>query len=292
MIVGNMAVDVCSEISSLVASPRISFSYDLNQTDVVPIECFHRRSDALLVDFTTDFDFGITTKSFVQEISSADELFSNGKILPTQIKKHKTTKKEIHRSEPILVHPQPSKTTTTALHWENTNDQDTKKKRLKEFLFESSEEEEEEEEVEEEKPASKSFWQFKRSASLNCDNGRSKGLIRSLQILARSNSTGSAPNSKQTRLPKVTPPKKHSQKQSTFTCSNQQPVLPFSGYNNQFYNSSGRPPSLKNCRSYSSGVRIINPILNIPPSYISKGTANLFGFGSFFCNGKSKKKKK
>ncbi|KAJ6721160.1 COPPER-BINDING PERIPLASMIC PROTEIN [Salix viminalis] len=83
-----MAVDVCSEISSAGISPRISFSHDLNQpADAVSIEDHHhhRRLDSSLLD--PDFDFCIGN-SFVQELSSADELFSNGKILPVEIRKH------------------------------------------------------------------------------------------------------------------------------------------------------------------------------------------------------------
>ncbi|KAL1807740.1 hypothetical protein ACET3Z_024730 [Daucus carota] len=265
-----MAVDVCSEISS----PRISFSYDLNQTDR---ECRRCGSDKLLVDveFTADFDFCISNNSFLQETSSADELFSDGKILPTEIKKAETSKKETHLSEPVLIQRQTSgMRNSKAL---NVNE-DTNCKKLKEFLYE------------EEKPAaSKSFWQFKRSTSLNCDSGRSKGFIRSLQTLARSHSTGSAAAAKQTVTPKVTIQRQYSRKQPTVSTNNQ--TLPtFSGYH-QMYNSSGKPPSLKNCRSYSTGVKF-NPVLNIPPAYVSKGTANLFGFSSFFCSGKSKKKKK
>lgn len=260
------------EISSLVTSPRISFSYDVNQTDT---ECHHCGSDKLLVDFTADFDFCISNNSFLQETSSADELFSNGKILPTEIKKAETSKKETHQSEPISLQHQPSVRRNSKTL--NVNE-DTNCKKLKEFLYE------------EEKPvASKSFWQFKRSTSLNCDSGKSKGFIRSLQTLARSNSTGSAAVTKQTVTPKVTTQKQQSQKQPTVSSNNH--TLPtFSGYH-QMYNSSGKPPLLKNCRSYSTGVKF-NPVLNIPPAYVSKGTANLFGFSSFFCSGKSKKKKK
>ncbi|WOH15504.1 hypothetical protein DCAR_0935045 [Daucus carota subsp. sativus] len=172
-----MAAEICSEISS----PRISFSYDLNETEEsLPAECCHRRSDALLLDFSTDFDFCISVNNFHQDNLSADELFSDGKILPTQIKKVKsiTLDSDTHRSKPCT-------TSRVGLRSGNVNDE-TKKKRLKEFLFES---------IEEDKPASKSFWHFKRSTSLNCENNRrNKGLIGSLQVLGRSNSTGSAPN--------------------------------------------------------------------------------------------------
>ncbi|KAM7484580.1 hypothetical protein LguiA_000589 [Lonicera macranthoides] len=246
-----MAADVCTEISTLVlVSPRISFSHDLNQSDNVPADCHHRRPD---LDPTADFNFSIT-QSFLQELSSADELFSNGKILPTQIKKQTPTK-ETHQSHQILT-----------INSDNPNE-DSKKKRLKEFLFE--------EDQETEKPSSKSFWQFRRSSSLNCDNGQSNGFIKSLQILSRSNSTGSALNQKETMMRKDSR-KQYLQKQSSFMRSNSSSSTSGSYY---YYDSSKRPPLKKNCRAYGSGVRI-SPVLNIP-----QGSVNLFGICSLFCNG-------
>ncbi|KAL5723589.1 hypothetical protein ACHQM5_006969 [Ranunculus cassubicifolius] len=76
-----MAVDRWSnaENSSLGISPRISFSYDLCQTDL----------GTMLLE-SNDFDF-CTSKSFEQDdiipSSSANELISEGKILPIEIKK-------------------------------------------------------------------------------------------------------------------------------------------------------------------------------------------------------------
>ncbi|KAA8532690.1 hypothetical protein F0562_032723 [Nyssa sinensis] len=245
-----MAVDVCSEISSLATSPRISFSHDLNQTEI-------HKSDASLLDPNSDFAFCIS-KSFAQELSSADELFSNGKILPIEIKKVTTTK-EIHKfkSSPIFLPPQPTK---PAMGNENGNE-NTKKKRLKEYLSSSFDAEEEEE-----KPLSRSFWQFRRSSSLNWDSGRSKGLIRSFQFLSRSNSTGSVPNPKQTVLPKEN---LKQQKQPPLMASTKPQVSnPAAFYS---YNASRKTQSRKNCRYYGNGVSI-SPVLNIPHVYISKGT--------------------
>ncbi|KAL9456766.1 hypothetical protein AB3S75_005903 [Citrus x aurantiifolia] len=60
-----------------------------------------------------------------------------------------------------------------------------------------------------------------------------------------------------------------------------------------YYSSSTQKPPLKKCGSYNghNGVRI-SPVLNIPPPFISNATVSLFGFGSLFCNGKVKKKKR
>ncbi|CAK7326606.1 unnamed protein product [Dovyalis caffra] len=264
-----MAIDVCSEISSAGVSPRISFSHDLNQaTDTVSIKDHqHCRLDSSLLDSDFDFCFG---NSFVQDLSSADELFSNGKILPVEIKKHlMISSKDNDQPKSLTSQPQHQAITET-----------TEKKQLKEFLSMSLDADE--------KPASKSFWQFKRSNSLNCDSTRSKGLIRSLHFLSRSNSTGSAPNppkqamlSKETQKPKL-------QKQASVPSRKSAAPSSAAFYS---YNSQQKPPLLRKCGSYGNGVRI-SPILNIPPPYISRGTVNLFGFGSLFCNGKVKKKKR
>ncbi|EEF35366.1 uncharacterized protein LOC8260379 [Ricinus communis] len=267
-----MAIDVCSEISSAGISPRISFSHDLNQaTDSVSIQDCNPRLDSCLLD--SDFDF-CTGSSFVQELSSADELFSNGKILPIEIKKCKklsVSTKRTDQPKPITTHSLKSSTDTP------------EKKLLKEFLSMSIDADE--------KPIStKSFWQFKRSNSLNCDSTtRSKGLIRSLQFLSRSNSTGSAPNppklssvcSKENQKPRL-------QKQHSVP-TRKSPATNFGAFYG--YNSGQKHPSLRKCGSYGNGVRI-SPVLNIPPPYISRGTANLFGLGSLFCNGKVKRKKR
>ncbi|XP_065854969.1 uncharacterized protein [Euphorbia lathyris] len=225
-----MAIDVCSEISSSGISPRISFSYDLNQ-----IREDSGRLDKSLLD-SSDFDFC----SFVheQELSSADELFFNGKILPVQIKK----------PEPVSSPP-------------------TEKKLLKEFLLMSIDEDDDEDER-----ASKSFWQFKRSNSLNCDSrsSRSRGLIRSLQFLSRSNST---PN------PSKQPKNPHLQKQHSVP--NTKSPAPFYPYN--YYSGHHKSPAFRKCGSYGN---TISPVLNI-----STGTVSLFGLGSLFCTTKVKPKK-
>ncbi|KAJ9140757.1 hypothetical protein P3X46_031365 [Hevea brasiliensis] len=263
-----MAIDVCSEISSAGISPRISFSHDLNETaDAVSIEDCHPRLDSSLLD--SDFDFCISS-SFIQELSSADELFSNGKILPIEIKKQLVSTKDTDQPKPVAS-GRPVQTTT-----ETTE----KKKLLKEFLSMSIDADE--------KPASKSFWQFKRSNSLNCESSRSKGLIRSLQFLSRSNSTGSAPNPpKQAVFSKETP-KPRLQKQHSVP-SRKSPAASSGAFYS--YNSGQKHPQLRKCGSYGNGVRI-NPVLNIPHPYISRGTVHLFGLRSLFCNGKVKKKKR
>ncbi|KAG6396625.1 hypothetical protein SASPL_142780 [Salvia splendens] len=215
-----MAVDVCIEISS----PRISFSYDLNEFDLVPVESHNH----LHLNPTIDFDSYLAQNL---QISSADELFANGKILPVQIK----TTAPPNQIENIDC---------------NTN-QNTKKKRLVEFL--SADEDEEEG-----KPIAKSFWQFRRSSSVNSDRG---GLLRSLQFLTRSNSTGSVRNPKPSGLAKVM------RKQNSLREAPINRRTSAAAGLNQYYHYN--KPSLgksSSSRSYGNGVRI-TPVLNIAPNY-------------------------
>ncbi|XP_031248228.1 uncharacterized protein LOC116106000 [Pistacia vera] len=278
-----MAIDVCSEISS----PRISFSYDLNQKDH-GVSQFERRLDSSLLDSSSDFDFCIGNSRLYQELSSADELFSNGKILPVEIKK----KKQIILSTKQIHQPPPPPSSSPSPHPQQimANESCTEKKRLKEFLSMSLDDADDDEY---DKPLYKSFWQFKRSSSLNCDSTRSKSLIKSLQFLSRSNSTGSAPNPKHSSISKESQ-KQNLQRQPSV--SRKSKVSSSGSYYSYYNNSSStqKPPLKKNCGSYNNGnngVRI-SPVLNIPPPYISNATVNLFGLGSLFCNGKIKKKKR
>ncbi|KAL6007515.1 hypothetical protein ACLOJK_033013 [Asimina triloba] len=80
----SMAVELCSEASSstrvAMMSPRISFSQDLSQSDgSIPVD--RHGLDPTFLD--SDFNFCIRCE---QESSSADELFSGGKILPLLFK--------------------------------------------------------------------------------------------------------------------------------------------------------------------------------------------------------------
>lgn len=274
-----MAIEVCSEISSPGFSPRISFSHDLDKTNyVVPNEGQQQLLDSSLVDSGSDFDFCIVNNLKLQ-LSSADELFSNGKILPVQIKQNSNTAKE-----------------TLVQHQQSTT-KNTEKKRLKEFLDDSNVDDEDDEN-DEKPPIAKPSWQFRRSSSLNFDSttARGKSLIRSLHFLSRSNSTGSAPNPKQTVIPnqkqqhlrknQSTNSRRRSSSASSSSCSSSTTYYSYSGSS-----SWSQKPSLRKSGSYGNGVRI-SPVLNLPPPYISKVTVSLFGFGSLFCNGKLKKKKK
>ncbi|KAM7275155.1 hypothetical protein ACFE04_017021 [Oxalis oulophora] len=237
-----MAIEIFSEKYPGI-SPRISFSHDLQVNQQPTDHQDHRHKNISNMD--SDFDFALGNNNYNrffvhQELSSADELFSNGRILPgNQIIKKKKPQENGFPNQP-----------------------NTQKKRLKELLSIDFDDDQ--------KPAAspKSFWQFKRSNSLNCESTRSKSLIRSLSLF-RSNSTGSTPDSK-------TQKHHHNlQRQQSKKFSNQ------------------RPPLLNKCRSYNNagGVRF-SPVLNLPTPYISNVTASFFGLGSLFCNNSKNKKKK
>ncbi|PWA59564.1 hypothetical protein CTI12_AA390560 [Artemisia annua] len=212
-----MTVDICSTSEPFI-SPRISFSYDLNnQSFEIATTNAHN---------TTTFDFHVST-NLVEQLTSADELFFEGVLLPTQIKKPET----ICTKPNIVV-------------LEN-KDVDVKKKRLKELLRDNEEEQE--------KSTSKSFWRFTRTTSLNSESGRGpKKLFRSLSLkrLLHNNTTDSTLNSKGNEAIKVVE-KPNSLKDVT--------MLPrCSSFN---ANSSSRRLVTK--KKSDSGVKI-NPVLNIP----------------------------
>uniref|UniRef100_A0A7N0TKK0 Uncharacterized protein n=1 Tax=Kalanchoe fedtschenkoi TaxID=63787 RepID=A0A7N0TKK0_KALFE len=275
-----MAVDVCSEISStVIISPRISFSHDLNaDPDIEAAQKYIKESQAAAAA-EPDFFFSIISPSKCpHEPCSADEIFSDGKILPTQIKKKNLFLTHQRNSAPAQL---------------GGVGPDAKKIRLKELL------ECEDEDSEEGKPVAgtKSFWQFRRSSSLNCESGRARSLIKSIQFLSRSKSTGSVPSQKQSRVSRT------GQKQN---CQKQQSVHINHSDKAQFYyyvnrvsttsSSSSQKPPLSRTRSYGSGNVRISPVLNmpLPPSYFCRGNASsLFRFGSsLFCSGKDKSMKK
>lgn len=75
-VIASKVFDVCSDISSL----RISFSYNLNGLNFVLVQSQATGSDS---HFDLNFDFLVPQ---TLQVSAADALFANGKILPVQIK--------------------------------------------------------------------------------------------------------------------------------------------------------------------------------------------------------------
>ncbi|XP_059644175.1 uncharacterized protein LOC132285951 [Cornus florida] len=248
-----MAIELCSENSCLSMSPRISFSHDLSQTDIVPVEQHRFRSNSS--SSSIDFDFCVL-ESFELESSSADELFFDGKILPIQIKKKIVRPKQLRQSETPPPPPPPPPPLSPPRNVPITD---------KVVGSESDE-----------KRNSKSFWRFKRSSSLNCGSGYARTLC-PLPLLSRSNSTGSAQSVKRSSFSKDS----HNQKQHN--SHKNQPLTPMKQSQSSNFQ---KPPLKKNYGSHhGNGVRI-NPVLNVP-------TASLFGLGSIFSgSGRDRNKKR
>ncbi|KAK7310061.1 hypothetical protein RJT34_07279 [Clitoria ternatea] len=271
-------INTCPEKSCLGISPRISFSHEHN--NILSIESHHhqhhhhhhqQQEDTCHLDSSSDFVFCITN-GVAHKLSSADELFSNGKIVPTQINRVITNAPQ-HQP-----HHQPP----------------SQKKRLKEFLSEA-----EEEDTEEEKPNSsysRYFWQFNRSSSLNCDGAtRGKRLLRSsMQFMSRSYSTGSALNArKHAVIPRESAERHRLQKQSSVSSISRLSSSSLSSSSSSssayyFYDWSRKLSLNKNCGPSANGVRV-SPVLNLPHR---KVTRSFFGFGSLFCNGKKISRKR
>ncbi|XP_021736377.1 uncharacterized protein LOC110702921 [Chenopodium quinoa] len=140
--------------------------------------------------------------------------------------------------------------------------------------------------VRQEKTQSKSFWRFNRSSSLNCENFSNKrsSSVWSLPLLLRSKSTGSSSHD----IVKQTQKNPGSNNGKTMNNNNSQ--------NLKFSSTSCQKPPLRKSGSggsgsHGNGVRNC-AALNVPPPYITKGTSDLLGFGSFFRNGSREKKSK
>lgn len=253
-----MAIEVFPESSSGTKSPRISFSHDLQQTELVPIEQHIGSGQATS---SNDFDFCAYRASFDQEYSSADDLFSGGKILPIEIKKRLSPSRTSDAPPP----PQPLQLPPPLQCLEITENKSLSAKP-------SIPDTESEEKEQNHKP---SFWSFKRSTSLNCSSGYARRLC-PLPVFARSYSTGSAVSAKRSpvsnrpkqNIAKYSPNKQWEKTKSASCTANHQ-----------------RPPPLKKKNNSSNNGNKVNPVLHIP-------LANIFGLGSIFLCGKDKNKNK
>lgn len=274
-----MAIDMSTENSSLTASPRISFSHDLCETDeATAVEDEQSRKDSTLLDMNSDeFDFSISNV-IEAETTSAEELFSGGLIRPVQIQE-----KFVHSSKQVSVSkPQPQFPSLPPLPLAHPTNGGSRQESVKETILGNTDSEQ--------KNQPKSFWSVKRSSSLHCENSHKKSSFWSLPLLSRSNSTGSVPS------PKLG--LRESQKQNG--CSKQHKnhtgmsASANSGATFYVYPLSQKPPLRKHYSGSNGNGMRISPVLNmpVPSSTISKGTANLLGLGSLFRNGREKKIKK
>lgn len=255
-----MALELCSEN----CGPRISFSHDFSQSDFIPVEQHPIRSKSSGLNSSIDFDFNVSESLNLEESSSAAELFSDGRILPAEIKKKQVPLKQSLTTQSPS--PNPSLNPSYSTCNNESNGKNLRKESTKESKYLNDEV------CEKQSSNSKSFWSFKRSSSCGSGYGRS---LCPLPLLSRSNSTGSSTssvNNKRNSLSKegISTVKSNSQKLSSTRLSNS------SGSNSYL-----KPPLNKSYGSHGHSVRV-NPVLNVPP-------ANLFGLSSIFSN-KSKKK--
>lgn len=260
-----MVVELCSENCGVSTSPRISFSHDFSQSDFIPVERHPLRSNSSGLNPSIDFDFCVQ-ESLELESSSADELFSDGRILPTEIKK----KKNIPLKQTCQLPSHPPLPTPLAI----CDNASTSKNSKKESIIKESKDLNDEVD---EKQNSKSFWRFKRSSSCGSGYGRS---LCPLPLLSRSNSTGSSsPSVKRMPLSKEgTNIKQNSQKHYSTTNTR-------SSSHNFGPNNHQKPPLKRNHRTNGNNSLRVSPVLNVP-------SANLFGLGSIFSNNRDKSKKK
>lgn len=247
---------------SAVQSPRISFSHDFpNSGDGIPVD--HRP----LLDSNSDFRFFSGEPPLADDSysRSADELFCNGRILPAST---------LYRPKPPAP-PPPAPARETLREVMRTPELGSDESSSKPPTPQGS-------------SSKAAFWRFGRSSSLNSYGGSKRSLLGKLPLLHRSNSTGSSNqtqkkhHNKSTPKPKGLPPPPPSSSSSSSSVSSLPKPL---------------PPAKKAGAGFAGGR--VNPVLNVPPPYISSGTTNLFGFGYFFrqsrecsttASGKSRKK--
>ncbi|KAJ0628790.1 hypothetical protein HanHA300_Chr00c0707g0805511 [Helianthus annuus] len=85
-----------SSVTTMTASPRISFSYDLSQEEAVPVERLLRSCSSSNVDFNFFVHETLISTKF-----PCDELFLDGKILPTPMRsKTQKNKTSLSLSQP------------------------------------------------------------------------------------------------------------------------------------------------------------------------------------------------
>ncbi|KAG5002441.1 hypothetical protein AAZX31_08G355500 [Glycine max] len=268
-----MAVDLCSEncvaasSSSSSVSPRISFSHDFSQSDVIPVEQLPFRSNSSGLNPTIDFDFCVS-ESFELESSSADELFSHGRILPTEVKRK-------NNAVPPMKQLAPKSTSPLPPPYAAPNSVSTSKNLKKEINPKESKCLNDE--VYEKQSSKSSFWIFKRSSS--CGSGPRRSFC-PLPLLSRSNSTGSSTPS----VKRSHPLSKEGTVNNNIKQKHSSTRLMPNGYLHHHHHQ--KPPlNYKSTHhgSYGNSVRV-NPVLNVPP-------ANLFGLASIFSNNRDKSKK-
>ncbi|KAI3412720.1 uncharacterized protein J3R85_016973 [Psidium guajava] len=208
-----MAVDHRNPEVFSVSSPRISFSFNLLDSDASQRAIRSIPSNAATncvraSDSRNDFEFRLSESLS----SSADELFSDGKILAVPVKKKNVPERRGQSDCPALPSP-PSPKERMSSNNVNTILPDPEANcdggemplggNLKDA-----------------KP-SRSFWRFRRSSSLGSTDSCSRSLC-FLPLIPRSYSTRSSPLNKKQHRPRLPPPEcratKNDQKASSSEC--------------------------------------------------------------------------
>ncbi|KAK1372052.1 hypothetical protein POM88_038144 [Heracleum sosnowskyi] len=278
---------MCSEMLPSVTSPRISFSHDLNneeEDEHVEVEMEEDQEDCSSMDVSDifddndhgqHFDFSFSDSfTFEPSSSSADELFSDGLIRPLQLEEKFVTTSKL---TPLL---------PTLSQHSSTNDDPSLSKETNVVAVSTANPtttSSEQKNQNQNQSNNKSFWKINRSTSVHVDDeSYKKSSFWSLPLMLRSNSTGSAPSPRQISKEN----KKHNM-QKQLKCSTA------SASSFYMYQLSQKPPLKRNHGgSYGNNGVHTNPVLNVPPPYIGKGTGNLFGITSLFKEKKDKKTKK
>lgn len=155
-----------SDAKTTTTSPRVSFSYDLSQSDTVPVEELLGSCSSTSVDF----NFYVHENPDIHHASMADELFYDGKILPMPIKSKTKTYTPLQNKKSLS--PPLALTQTMPMSVPAAGEGELKLK----------------------KRNSNSLWGFKRSSSWG--NGYARSLC-PITLLSRSNSMGSSTSLKQ-----------------------------------------------------------------------------------------------
>ncbi|KAL5745023.1 hypothetical protein ACOSP7_026169 [Xanthoceras sorbifolium] len=276
------------ELESSGMSPRISFSHDFCLSDqTVPVPDQQQQQHPLRSNSTgIDFDFCVR-KSFGQDSSSADELFCDGKILPTEVKKKKKKKSDTNNNNnnntpqalPLLPLP-PEQLAVSEDN--NKNEETTSLKGISPTTTVMRDEsgDDDLEEKQQSSSSNKSFWKFKRSSSLNC--GGSGGYGRSLcplPLMSRSNSTGSSAHNKDNHH------NNNNNNKDQNSHRNNASIRSSSSSSSSSSSNYLKPPLKKSYYGNGGGIHVNPVLINVP-------SGNLFGLGSIFFNGKDKNKKK
>ncbi|KAH7658473.1 hypothetical protein IHE45_17G090000 [Dioscorea alata] len=232
-----------------MVSPRLSFSHDIPQTQLLPSFSSSSSSSSShesnvfppVITDVFDFDFTTSLEISTQEPCSADELFSDGKILPL----------------PLKPKPQSVTTTTTSTSTSASASTRTNAKQnttLKEII---DDEDNDEEKVDQQKKETerKPFWMFGRSGSVGSNR------TTSIATTATSIST-----TKQKNNNNICPFRRsRSAGYSTVKTRNK-------NYSNYNYKNTFRPMESNSKIYYYSGMKSwshgdgvrINPVINLP----------------------------